>query len=269
LRDGLAERLPVATYKAWLQRQPAAVQDELRERWGDPEKSAMVTVDRGEAVFVMPRLAVGKVIFSPQAPRGERWEEKEKALYHSSKAAPSHFYLAHYLWLREHFKADALVHYGTHGSQEWLPGKGAAWPSPITRCSPSAMCRSIYIVDNIGEALQAKRRGRAVIVTHQTPPFAPAGLHESLTLIHDLLHQWLAQDDGAVKDKLAADLKKRVKKEHIDKDMGWSDARIDQDFRAFIDELHNHLRVGTDGPAARPAHLRHAAAGNTGWARYC
>ena len=243
LRDGLAERLPVATYKAWLQRQPAAVQNELRERWGDPEKSAMVTVDRGEAVFVMPRLAVGKVIFSPQAPRGERWEEKEKALYHSSKAAPSHFYLAHYLWLREHFKADALVHYGTHGSQEWLPGKErglAVTDYPLLAIGDVPVVYP-YIVDNIGEALQAKRRGRAVIVTHQTPPFAPAGLHESLTLIHDLLHQWLAQDDGAVKDKLAADLKKRVKKEHIDKNMGWNDARIDQDFRAFIDELHNHL----------------------------
>ena len=243
LRDGLAERLPVATYKAWLKGQPQAIQDEIHERWGTPEKSAMVIVDRGEAYFVMPRLAVGKLIVSPQAPRGERWEEKEKALYHSSKAAPSHFYLAHYLWLREHFKADALVHYGTHGSQEWLPGKERGLPVtdyPMLTVGDVPVVYP-YIVDNIGEALQAKRRGRAVIVTHQTPPFAPAGLHESLTIIHDLLHQWLAQDDGAVKDKLAVDLKKRVKKERIDKDMGWNDARIDKDFRAFIDELHNHL----------------------------
>ncbi|WP_295008030.1 cobaltochelatase subunit CobN [uncultured Dechloromonas sp.] len=243
LRDGLAERLPVATYRAWLQGQPPAIRDEIQERWGNPEKSAMVIVDRGEAVFVMPRLAVGKVIFSPQAPRGERWEEKEKALYHSSKAAPSHFYLAHYLWLREHFKADALVHYGTHGSQEWLPGKERGLPVtdyPMLAVGDVPVIYP-YIVDNIGEALQAKRRGRAVIVTHQTPPFAPAGLHDALTQIHDLLHQWLAQDDGAVKDKLALDLKKRVRKERIERDMGWSEARIDADFRAFIDELHNHL----------------------------
>ena len=203
----------------------------------------MVIVDRGEAVFVMPRLAVGKVIFSPQAPRGERWEDKEKALYHSTKAAPSHFYLAHYLWLREHFKADALVHYGTHGSQDWLPGKErglAVTDYPLLAVGDLPVVYP-YIVDNIGEALQAKRRGRAVIVSHQTPPFAPAGLHESLTIIHDLLHQWLAQDDGAVKDKLAADLKKRVSKERIDRDMGWSEARIEREFRPFIDELHNHL----------------------------
>lgn len=269
LRDGLAEKLPVATYKAWLQRQPQAIQDEIHERWGAPEKSAMVLVDRGQAFFVIPRLAVGKLVFSPQAPRGDnkrsavaaeanvgeaevkpqsggrsqKLEEKEKALYHSSKAAPSHFYLAHYLWLREQFKADALIHYGTHGSQEWLPGKERGLPVtdyPLLAVGDLPVIYP-YIVDNIGEALQAKRRGRAVIVTHQTPPFAPAGLHDALTQIHDLLHQWLAQDDGAVKDKIAVDLKKRVKKERIDKDMAWSEARIDRDFRAFIDELHNHL----------------------------
>ncbi|MFH1659474.1 MAG: cobaltochelatase subunit CobN [Pseudomonadota bacterium] len=243
LRDGLAERLPVAAYRAWLKKQPSAIQDELNNRWGDPEKSTMVIVDRGEPVFVIPRLAVGKIIFSPQAPRGERWEDKEKSLYHSTKAAPSHFYLAHYLWLRAHFKADALVHYGTHGSQEWLPGKErglAVTDYPLLAVGDMPVVYP-YIVDNIGEALQAKRRGRAVIVTHQTPPFAPAGLHEALTQIHDLLHQWLAQDDGAVKDKLAVDLKKRVKKEHIDRDMGWTEARIDREFRPFIDELHNHL----------------------------
>jgi cobaltochelatase CobN len=203
----------------------------------------MVVIDRGEAVFVIPRLAVGKVIFSPQAPRGERWEDKEKALYHSTTAAPSHFYLAHYLWLREHFKADALIHYGTHGSQEWLPGKERGLPVtdyPMLAVGDVPVIYP-YIVDNIGEALQTKRRGRAVVVTHQTPPFAPAGLHDALTRIHDLLHQWLAQDDGAVKEKQAVDLKNQVKKERIDKDMGWSDARIDKDFRGFVDELHNHL----------------------------
>ncbi|MBN8462038.1 MAG: cobaltochelatase subunit CobN [Dechloromonas sp.] len=243
LDDGLAERLPVATYRAWLKQLPPALRDALQQRWGDPEKSAMVVVDRGEAFFVIPRLAVGKIVFTPQAPRGERWEEAEKALYHSTSAAPSHFYLAHYLWLRERLKADAIVHYGTHGSQEWLPGKERGLTVsdyPMLAVGDVPVIYP-YIVDNIGEALQTKRRGRAVVVSHQTPPFVPAGLHEALTAIHDLLHQWLAQDDGAVKEKLAVDLKKRVKKERIDKDMGWSDARIEREFRAFVDALHDHL----------------------------
>lgn len=243
LRDGLAEKLPVKTYRAWIATLPAAIRNDMTERWGPPEKSAMVVRQGGEAYFVIPRFANGKVVFMPQSPRGERWEEKERTIYHSTSAAPSHFYMASYLWVRESFGADALVHYGTHGSQEWLPGKERGLPAgdyPMLAVGDLPVAYP-YIVDNIGEALQAKRRGRAVIVTHQTPPFAPAGLHESLSAIHDLLHAWTMQDEGAVKLKLAADLKAAVKKERIDKDMGWSQERIDREFRPFVDELHIHL----------------------------
>lgn len=243
LRDGLAERLPVKAYRAWFDRQPAQQRADMLARWGQPEKSAMVVVDRGEAYFVIPRYPVGKIIFSPQAPRGERWEDKEKALYHSSVAAPSHYYMAHYLWVREAFQADAIVHYGTHGSQEWLPGKERGLPVgdyPLAAIGDVPVIYP-YIVDNIGEALQTKRRGRAVNITHQTPPFAPAGLHSTLNDIHDLLHDWQRQDEGVVKEKIAVDLLKRVKKERIDKDMGWDERRIAADLRGFVDELHSHL----------------------------
>ncbi len=243
LRDGLADRLPVAVYRRWLATLPEPVRRELHERWGEPEKSAMVVANDGAPYFVIPRLSAGKTVFTPQAPRGEKWESKEKALYHSTKAVPSHYYLAQYLWLREQFKADALIHYGTHGSQEWLPGKerGLAMTDYPMLAVGNVPVIYPYIVDNIGEALQAKRRGRATIVTHQTPAFAPAGLHEATVKIHDLLHAWLAQDDGAVKLKLAADLKAAVQQERIVKDMGWSEARIDAEFRNFVDALHDHL----------------------------
>src|SRR5690606_18025629 len=98
-----------------------------------------------------------------------------------------------------------------------------------------------YIADNIGEAQQARRRGRAVIISHQTPPFQPAGMHDALTAMHDLLHQWLAQDEGAVKEQIKADLLARVGKERIDLDMGWTPERTAAEFPAFIDVLHSHL----------------------------
>ena len=91
----------MAVYKRWLATQPEAVRRSLQERWGEPEKSAMVLRQDGQAWFIVPRLKLGNVVFMPQPPRGEKWEEKEKALYHSTKALPSHFYLAAYLWLRE------------------------------------------------------------------------------------------------------------------------------------------------------------------------
>ncbi|MDP2246815.1 MAG: cobaltochelatase subunit CobN, partial [Nitrosomonadales bacterium] len=243
LNEGLADRLPVSVYRKWLKTLPAETQQALNEQWGAPEKSAMVLKQNGESFFIVPRLKLGNVSLLPQAPRGERWEDKEKKLYHSTSAIPSHFYLASYLWAKEQVKADALVHYGTHGNQEWLPGKErglSVYDYPMLAVGDVPVIYP-YIMDNIGEATQAKRRGRATIISHQTPPFAPAGLHASLTHIHDQLHAWQAQDDGAVKEKIKADFLKQVKKERIDKDLGWSDARIKQEFPEFVVEVHDHL----------------------------
>ena len=243
LRDGLAERLPVAEYRRWLQALPEQVQAPLRARWGDPENSAMVLHDGGEAYFVIPRLKLGQVTLLPQPGREERGGDREKALYHSTSAVPTHYYMAVYLWARQQFGADALVHFGTHGTQEWLPGKERGlsvydWPMLAVGDVPVFYP---YIVDNIGEALQAKRRGRAVIISHQTPPLVPAGLHDRLTHLHDLLHQWIAQEPGGVKDQLRREFLDGVRTEHIDLDLGWSQERIASDFEGFVSAVHDHL----------------------------
>ena len=243
LHSGLAALYPMAAYRQWLDALPAAVRNELMAKYGEPEKSAMAIRRKGESFFVIPRYPLGNVVILPQPPRGEKWEEKEKAIYHSTKAPPSHYYMASYLWVREHFGADAIVHYGTHGSQEWLPGKErglSVYDYPMLAVGDVPVVYP-YIADNIGEALQAKRRGRAVILSHQTPPFRPAGLHETLTKIHDLLHAWVNQDEGAVKERLKTDLLAAVKKERIERDLGWSIERAAVEFPTFVDELHNHL----------------------------
>ncbi len=263
LRDGLAEPVPVADYRRWFNALPADVRNGMITRWGEPERSSFVVQHNGQAVFAVPRLKLGHITILPQTPRGERWEDKEKAIYHSTKAGPSHFYFATYLLAR---RDHAIVHYGTHGTQEWLPGKErglSVFDAPMLAVGDVPVVYP-YIVDDVGEAIQAKRRGRAVTISHQTPPFAPAGLHDALTRIHDLLHRWIAQDDGAVKNQLRADLLANVRHEHIDRDMGWSAARIDSDFNAFIDTLHNHLHelaqtaqpqgLHTFGTAPREAH---------------
>jgi len=243
LREGLAATVPLARYRAWLAQQPAAVQAALRERWGEPEASSMVLRQGGQAMFVVPRLMLGKIAVLPQPPRGEKWEPKEKALYHSSNAWPSHYYLAAYLWAREQQASDALVHFGTHGSQEWLPGKerGLSVTDPGMLAVGDLPVAYPYIADNIGEAQQAKRRGRAVIISHQTPPFKPAGLHQALTQMHDLLHAWVAQDEGVVKEKLKTDLLAAAAKERIALDMGWTNERAHAEFPAFVDALHAQL----------------------------
>jgi len=247
VRDGLAELLPLSAYRKWLDSLP----EERREVWSaavaQPEKSVFLVRRNGEAFFAIPRLKLGNVVIMPQPPRGEPLGgglyAKNKDIYHSSSAAPPHSYMAGYLWMRSQFKADALIHFGTHGSQEWLPGKERglwAYDYPMMAVGNVPVIYP-YIVDNIGEAVQTKRRGRAVNISHQTPPFAPAGLHAVLTKLHDDLHAWLAQDQGAVKEQLRLSITAQVRKERIDRDMAWTAERMEREFPLFINTLHDHL----------------------------
>jgi cobaltochelatase CobN len=247
VRDGLAELMPLATYKQWLDTLP----EERREVWlsavAQPEKSVFLVRRNGEAFFAIPRLKLGNVVIMPQPPRAEPIGggvyAKGKDIYHSTTAAPPHSYMAGYLWTRAQFKADALIHFGTHGTQEWLPGKERGlWVHdyPLMALGNVPVIYP-YIVDNIGEATQTKRRGRAVNISHQTPPFTPAGLHADLTKLHDDLHAWLAQDHGAVKEQLRLAVTALVRKERIDRDMAWTPERMEREFPAFITALHDHL----------------------------
>ncbi|MBS0390736.1 MAG: cobaltochelatase subunit CobN [Proteobacteria bacterium] len=247
LQDGLAALLPVKDYRAWLAGLPQPTQEAIRKAWGEPEKSPWVLQRGGQAQFVIPRLQLGQVTLLPQpgrsgmAPGSTDARAKEREIYHSTTDLPPHHYLAAYLWTRQH--NDALVHYGTHGTQEWLPGKErglSVHDAPLLALGDIPVAYP-YIADNIGEATQAKRRGRATIVSHQTPPFAPGGLHDALTAMHDLLHEWQAQDEGAVRDRMAVDLLAAAKKERVIADMDWTEARVKAQFADFVDQLHNHL----------------------------
>ena len=149
---------------------------------GKPEESElMVWKDSsGKSYFVIPVVKYGNIILTPQPPRG--WEDNAKSLYHDPLVPPPHQYLAYYLFLKYGFHADALVHIGTHGTHEWLPGKEAGlgpddYPEALIMDVPNIYP---YIVDNVGEGLQAKRRGQAVIIDHMTPPFDKASLNPEL-----------------------------------------------------------------------------------------
>src|SRR5690606_6579377 len=127
LRDDLAELLPLADYQAWLARLPAPLRDDWTRQTGAPDDSVFLLPRNRQRHHAVPRLKLGNVVILPQPPRGEPVGggvyAKGKEIYHSSSAAPPHSYMANYLWVRAGFGADALVHYGTHGTQEWLPGK--------------------------------------------------------------------------------------------------------------------------------------------------
>ena len=86
--------------------------------------------------------------------------------------------------------------------------KPVRWMCTTTRCCRWATCPwSIpYIVDNLGEALTAKRRGRAVLVSHRTPVFAPAGFEARMAHMHEAMHEWETVDEGPTRRALEKQL---------------------------------------------------------------
>ncbi|TBV09978.1 cobaltochelatase subunit CobN [Phytopseudomonas dryadis] len=260
--DGLAVTLPLSSYQAWLSQLPEDRRNALRERWGEPSAHWALREIEGEPRFVLPALRQGKVLLMPQPPRAGRPGEA----YHDAKVPPDHLYLAAYLYLRQGFAADALIHFGTHGTQEWLPGKDrglAVTDYPFLALGDLPVFYP-YIQDNIGEAMQARRRGRAVIVSHQTPPFAPAGLYDELRDLHEMLHEYQQLDEGAVRDATAERIRQLALHSDMARDIGWDEARARADFPGFLNVLHDHLHelaqanmplgLHTFGMAASPPH---------------
>ena len=105
---------------------------------------------------------------------------------------PRHGYVAFYLWLRAVEQVHAVIHCGTHGTLEWLPGKAVALSES---CAPRAVLGPVpliypFIVNNPGEAAQAKRRAAAVTIGHLTPPLTSAGTHGAAAELEGLFDEY-------------------------------------------------------------------------------
>ncbi|WP_188053807.1 cobaltochelatase subunit CobN [Sphingosinithalassobacter sp. CS137] len=235
LARGLAARLPVADYRAWLATLPEARRAELSAAMANPEQHWAV---RG-GDFIIPRLQLGNLVILPQPPRGG----DPTRSYHDLTNVPDPLYLATYLWVRSHAQADAIVHFGTHGTQEWTPGKDRGlWAGDY----PMLLVGDLpvfypYIQDNVAEAIQARRRGRAVTVSHQTPAFAPSGLYDELRDLHSRIHEYAQVEEGAVRDRLAGEIREAAFAAHLADDIGWDRAAAGRDFAGFYTALHDHL----------------------------
>ncbi len=261
--------LPLADYRRWFASLPDEVRRPVMQHWGPPEQSSWLARRQGVQGFVIPRLQLGRLIVLPQPQRsdGPAANDNERKLFHDTKVPLHHAYLATYLWVREHFQADAIVHFGTHGSQEWTPGKERglwAYDEPNLLAGNTPIVYP-YIVDNVGEALNVLRRGRGVIVSHQTPPFAPAGLSDDFVRINDLIREYLSLDEGLVKDNNRRLIIEQAVKMNIHRDMKWKVADLERDFPRFLREIEDYLEdlgagmqplgLHTLGQTAEPGHL--------------
>lgn len=240
LSSNQAAALPLSQYEAWWATLPAPVRQRIEAQWGPPASSRYVVSHRGQRVFVIPRLQVGQLSVLPQPPREETLHLGQNPFMHRSKTPLSHHYLAVYLWARQ---ADALIHFGTHGTQEWAPGKARSldvWDDALLPLGDVPVVYP-YIVDNLGEALTAKRRGRAVLVSHKTPVFSPAGFEAKMAHMHELMHEWETVDAGPTRQALERQLTANFVEHQLHRDLGWTAERIAANFSGFLELLHPYL----------------------------
>ena len=226
VRDLSVDTVSPSQYDAWFDDLDSGFRENVVEEWGDPP----------ERPFAIPGVEYGNVLVTVQPPRGFGMDPSK--VYHDSDLQPPHDYVAFYRWLRNSYEADAVVHLGTHGSLEWLPGKtvgldGESAPDQLIDDIPNVYP---YIVNNPGEGTQAKRRSYAAIVDYLTPVMANAGTYDDLADLEELADRY--------------------------REAGMEDARTDdgehleQRLREVVDELDLAVELGIAGEISEQADVR-------------
>ncbi|MGY3561443.1 cobaltochelatase CobN [Bradyrhizobium sp. USDA 4472] len=207
----------VADYRAALSRLPQALQDDLARAWGAPENDPSCR-DGG---FHFAAIPCGRSIIAVQPERGDAATRDSD--YHDLARTPRHAYVAFHLWLRGQ-GIDAVVHMGAHGTLEWLPGKSVALSS---HCWPEALVGDLpviypFIVNDPGEAAQAKRRIGAITIGHLPPPLEQSAVPDGLRRLERLLDEYSTADglDPARRQRLIAAIREEARAAGLEDDLG-------------------------------------------------
>lgn len=190
IRSGDGVLWPVSEYQKYFVQLPDTFQKRVLASWGPAEKTKVMVINdpkTKEPCFVIPAARYGNLVILPQPVRG--WGQNMEKMIHDKDLAPPHQYAAAYLWIKHVFGAHALVHMGTHGTQEWLPGAEVGLQGDD---DPEVMSQDLpivypYIVDDVGEGIVAKRRGAAVVVDHMIPPLQKGGLYKEYAELSELI----------------------------------------------------------------------------------
>lgn len=211
---------PAAQEKFMNEANPVWISKADYEKWAKdvllPEKYSEVERRYGKAPggllsrrdsLAVAALQYGNILLFPQ-PRPALGDDDFK-LVHGVDVVPPHSYIAAYLYMQKGFDADALIHFGTHGNLEFIPGKNAGlsqadWSEVLTGNRPHFY---FYTTGNVGEAIIAKRRSHAVIVTHLTPPYVESGMRRKYASLREDLQEAIAnpsRNTNSLKRKIIA-----------------------------------------------------------------
>jgi magnesium chelatase subunit H len=182
----VAYRMPVDEY-----REHCPFVDEIEKDWGP----APGKLNTHGGVLLIQGVHLGKVFIGVQPTFG--YEDDPMRLLMSKGGTPHHGFAGFYAYLEMIFKADAVIHVGTHGAMEFMPGKqvglsGECWPDRLIGELPNLY---VYSVNNPSEGTIAKRRSYAELISYLTPPIENAGLYKGLATLKDLISSYRQTTD--------------------------------------------------------------------------
>lgn len=217
MKSGHPQLVSRKEYEAWcaqsLRKDKTA---EVEKAFGAfPGDHNLLKTADGRLAFA--RLQYGNVVLLPQPMAGEGKDEFK--MVHGTDQCPPHSYIAPYLWIQHGFQADALIHFGTHGSLEFTPRKQVAlsdedWPDRLVGALPHFY---IYTIDNVGEAMMAKRRAYADLISYLTPPFHESGLRQTYAQLEQKIRNF--ENGNGDREKLRAEIKRLAVQLDLCKDL--------------------------------------------------
>jgi magnesium chelatase subunit H len=174
--------------------------NEIEAEWG-PAPGA---INSSGGDLLIQGITIGNVFIGVQPTFG--FEDDPMRLLMSKGGSPHHGFAAFYAYLEKVFAADAVVHVGTHGALEFMPGKqaglsGSCWPDRLIGELPNIY---IYSVNNPSEGTIAKRRSYAELISYLTPPIENAGLYKGLASLKELIGDYRRATDATERAKLFA-----------------------------------------------------------------
>lgn len=202
LKSGHPALVTAQEYSSWTQQALSKKMIKEMEQLNGPFPGKYMATEDGK--LAVARLQFGNVALVPQVMAGTGGDSFK--IIHGTDQAPPHTYVASYLWARYGFHADALIHFGTHGSLEYTPRKQVAldsndWSDRLIGTLPHLY---IYTISNVGEAMIAKRRTYAEIVSYLTAPFKESELRNTYRQLSDAIDVYNKKPSDAQSLKVKA-----------------------------------------------------------------
>lgn len=223
-------------WKKWFADFPDKVRQELLRDWGKAPGEFMAVGDQ----ILVPCIINGNILIGLQPPRA--LEEKAEECYHSTDIVCPYQYIAFYRYLEHIFGANAVIHMGTHGTIEWLPGKEIGLSDS---CYPDVAIGNLphlypYIIDVPGEGAQAKRRTAACLIDHLIPSMTEGGTYGEIAVIDDLLAKYYhAKQNGNSKTSVIANqIRELAEKLNLDRDLNLTKEDFSAHFEETAEKLH-------------------------------